>query len=342
MGSTALTLLGLASNLLHGAAMMERLEYEAAAAVLSDVVAASNRAPQMAELARLLRAEASRRADQSDAAREDLDWLVRHATDETIRTDAFDRLQRLSGGHVAGSTGPPRNLAWTWRRFVHEISQAQWSAARQRVTGFLGDLADCLEHAAPNESQSGAGLVLLARPWFNARVHEVTSTAVRGEILLNSPSGEVRIGARRTADGWMFDRLLSYRPPAASNNEAAPPAAAAANARLSIVVEEVPDPAHVHRAGDDRLHAPRGIPNPAATPITTSAPTADVELSVDDRQRFEQWIFELAADDPVVRARARAALRTAGAAARLVLQSHHNHSDIEVATSVRELLREIR
>lgn len=345
MEPITLVLLGVASNLLYGTSMMERLDFEAAGEVFGRVVAASNQAPQMAELARWLRAEAARKADRADEARTDLEWLAQHANDDTIRVEALRQFRQLAGSRAGEGAGSAGTLVWTFRRLAQEAAQGRWNTARQRVAGFLGELADrCADGATDGEaeSQPGAGIAVLLQPWTNARVREVTTTDTRGELLVHSALGEVRIGARRTTGGWIFDRLVAYRPssPPPAAAEADPPPVAA-NVRAENMVVVGPSPARVIIGGADAQIAKPPIAV-ATTVVATNAPPAKLDLSDKDRRQFEQWILDLASDEPVVRARARAGLRGGAAAARGVLQAHRDHPDVEVSATVRELLDELR
>jgi len=298
----------------------------------------------MAELARWLRAEAARRADRTDAAVRDLEWLIRHASDEAIRTEALARYRALGGSAALEPELPDGRLTWVFRRLVQDVAQGRWTTARERVAGSLGELVDCIEPDRPSEAGgpvAGAGLAVLLRPWTNARVKEISSTTTRGELLLEGPLGEARLGARRTTDGWVFDRLLGFRPSTPAEDDGAETGPMAANVPRGQVAVPVPVQVGLAPVGGVRADAGRGLAIATATiVVNTGAAPVEAELSAEERRKFEQWIADLGSNDPNVRARARAALRAAGASARTVLQEHRDHADVEVSSSVRELLLE--
>ncbi|MCX7818804.1 MAG: hypothetical protein N2652_06325 [Kiritimatiellae bacterium] len=338
-----IALLGVASNLLHGVALLQQLDFETAMERFTRVVAASNTAPQMAQIARLLCAEAAQRAERPDRARAELEWLISYAEDPAIREAAAARRGALAGANAADRTGGGSLLA-SWRRLTHEVARGQWSSARRRIAGPLGQFADRIGWLASTnevEPQAASGVAWLVRPWTDAKVIEVTSTVARGEIQLRSNAGEVRLAARPTAEGWVFEEVVWYRPPTGGEG-AAPAPLEAANVPAGGVVVVAPDGARLMLGAAGGLGAQSRVTVAETTLAATGAPPPQIEPPAEERRRLEQLVTELGHADPIVRARARAALRAAGAAARSTLQAHRDHRDVEVATTVRELLDELR
>lgn len=338
------TILALASNLVNGAAAADQLDFELAAREFGRVVAASNAAPQMAEAARLFRAQVLSRAGDTNGATDDLSWVLAHANDDALRREASKLQERLGGN--AGGAGV-NTLLRAWRSLVGETARGGWSRARERVTGRLRQLTDALDGMMPAATNApvrpGAGLAWVTDEWRNARAVEALGDEDTGTLTLERNDLQVTLRAHRTPSGWVFDDLLSMRRLDAADAAVAPADAVAA-AAVAQGLASAQAFAHVMALGGAlNVMGPRvEIRSDIAAAAPTNAARPEAAATPEQRREIEDLIRRLGADDPVERARARQRLKQIGPAALGILTEHRNSADIEVATTVRELLEEIR
>ena len=160
-----------------------------------------------------------------------------------------------------------------------------------------------------------------------------------GTLTLERNGLRMTLAARRAGDQWVFDDLKSLDRLEPEEPVEAAGAAAAPDARVAFNIVGGQGAfgggvavinGRVIQLGNAQVRMETQVP----------AVTNDAPVTVEQRGEIEKLVRDLGAADAEVRARARAKLRELGPAAHGVLKEHRNDTDVEVATTVRELLGE--
>jgi hypothetical protein len=352
---TVAALLSMTTNLQASVAAMDRLDFERAEAEATRVIDAAAAPPHVAEAARILRARAVARGGRGKDAVQDLEWVRAHAVSEGLRVEASAELRRLDGP-AGSSTRAPRTPRRDWAGLGSAVARGDDAVALKRVQGPLLRLAEACNGLAPAVSgappRAASGLAWVVNEWRGAKVTE-TVDGDSGTLALERNGLRMTLAARNTGEGWVFHDLVSLESLEAAGSaappalEAAPAAAAGPNAQIAVNIAgghamafgagggvAVVNGRVIHLGagfgGDVQI---RLEPEPAA--VTNVPPISEAQ-----RDEVEALVRNLGAADAVVRAQARARLKGLGPAAHPVLKEHRADADVEIATTVRELLGE--
>lgn len=350
---TVAALMAMTTNLQASVAAAEKLDFERAAAEAARVIEVTNAPPHVVEAARILRARALVRGGNREAAARDLQWVRANAVSEGLRQEAAGELRRLDGPQVA-STRSVRTPRRTWSLLTTSLARGDDAGALQCVQGPLRRLAEALGGMAPAvtgaPSRAASGLAWAVGEWRGAKAVE-TIDGDTGTLMLERNGLRMTLAARNAGDVWVFHDLVSLEclnaeqaaAPAPGAAEAIPNAQVALNliggngmafgggGGIAVVNGRV-----IHLGGGFDGNVQIRVDSAPAAAATTNAPPVDEAR----RTEIEAMIRDLGAPAADTRARARAKLKELGPAAHGILKEHRADADVEIATTVRELLGE--
>ncbi|MBM4155157.1 MAG: hypothetical protein FJ221_09035 [Lentisphaerae bacterium] len=350
---TVAALMAMTTNLQASAAAAEKLDFERAAAEAARVIEVTNAPPHVVEAARILRARALLRGGDRESAVRDLQWVRANAVSEGLRQEAAAELRRLEGPPAA-STRSVRTPRRTWSILTSSLARGDHAGALQCVQGPLRRLAEALGGMAPAvtgaPSRAVSGLAWAAGEWRGAKMVE-TVDGDTGTLTLERNGLRMTLSARNAGDAWVFHDLVSLECLDAEPAAAPVPGAAEAAPNAQVAFNFVGGDAMAFRAGGGIvavngrvIHLGAGfdgnmqvrVDSATAAAATTNAPPVDETR----RAEIEALIRDLGAPAADTRARARAKLKELGPAAHGILKEHRADADVEIATTVRELLGE--
>ncbi len=348
---TVAALLAMTTNLQASVAAMEKLDFERATAAATQLIDATNAPPHIAEAARIIRARANLRGGRAPEAMKDLDWVRANGISEGLRAEASGELGK-AGGLSRSSTRSVRTPRREWSMLLSLVARGDGEAALQRVQGPLRRMVDALDGLTPAAAGSpprpGAGLLWAVNEWRNAKAAE-TLEGDTGKLVLERNGLRMTLAARSAGDAWVFHDLVSME-----RLEAGEPAEAAAMAAVAAPNAQIA----VHLAGGNAMAFGGGgvavingrviqlgggfINNVQIQADTTAKAVVTNVPPVNEAQRgeIEALIRNLGAAEAATRAKARAALKELGPSAHAVLKEHRADADVEIATTVRELMGE--
>ncbi|MCC6741083.1 MAG: hypothetical protein IT452_18730 [Planctomycetia bacterium] len=350
-------LLALATNLQGSVEAGGRLDFERAAALAGHVVEATNAPPQLVEAARILRARANLRAGRKTEAATDLEWVRVYGVSDGLRAEAAGELKRIDVAPVR-SPRAARTPRREWSAIGILLARGDDEAALQRVQGPLRRIVDACRGLVPAVAgevpRAGAGLAWIVNEWRNAKATETLEGDV-GTLTLERNGLRMTLAARSAGDLWMFHDLVSIErledvPAPAAPDAAAAVAAAGPNAQIAIQIAggnamafggggiAVINGQVIHLGGDVvgdvRIRVDSAQAAQAAA-LTNAPPPTEAQ-----RGEIEALIKDLGSAQAATRAAARTRLRQMGPQAHGVLKEHRADADVEIATTVRELLGE--
>lgn len=347
-------LLALATNLQGSVEAGGRLDFERAAALAGHVVEATNAPPQLVEAARILRARANLRAGRKKEAATDLEWVRVYGVSDGLRAEAAGELKRIDVAPVR-SPRAARTPRREWFGIGLLLARGDDEAALQRVQGPLRRIVDACRGLVPAAAgevpRAGAGLAWIVNEWRNAKMTE-TLEGDAGTLTLERNGLRMTLAARSAGDLWMFHDLVSLErleeaPAAAAPDAAAAVAAAGPNAQIAIQIAggnamafggggiAVINGQVIHLGGDVAGDVRIRVDSAQAAALTNVPPPTEAQ-----RGEIEALIKDLGSAQAATRAAARTRLRQMGPSAHGVLKEHRADADVEIATTVRELLGE--
>ncbi len=349
---TVAALLAMTTNLQASVAAADRLDFERAAAEAGRVIAATNAPPQVAEAARILRARALERGGNRDEAARDLQWVRFNGVSEGLRQEAATELRRLDGPQTA-ATRSVRTPRRTWAHLTSSLARSDDAGALQCVQGPLRRLVEALKGMAPAvtgaPSRAVSGLAWAVGEWRGAKAVEMMEGDT-GTLMLEKNGLRMTLAARNTGDSWVLHDLVSLECLDADRTADADGIAAAAAPNAQIALNIAGGQAMAFGGGGGIavvngrvIHLGAGFGGDVQIRLESAEPAAVTNappVSEAQRGEMEALIRNLGAADAVVRAQARARLKGMGSAAHPVLKEHRADADVEIATTVRELLGE--
>ncbi len=354
---TVATLLALATNLQGSVEAVGRLDFERAAALAGSVAEATNAPPHLVEAARILRARANLRAGRTPEAAKDLEWVRANGVSDGLRAEAAGEMQKIdvAPGRASRIVRTPRR---EWSAIGILLARGEEEAALQRVQGPLRRIVDACRGLAPvvagEAPRAGAGLAWIMNEWQGAKLVE-TLDGDSATLTLERNGLRATLAARSTGDMWIFHDIVSLERLEDAAPADAPPAAAAVaaagpNAQIAIQIAggnamafggggiAVINGQVIHLggdvAGDVRIRVDSSQAAQAAA-LTNAPPPTEAQ-----RGEIETLIKDLGSAQAATRAAARTRLRQMGPSAYGVLKEHRADADVEIATTVRELLGE--
>lgn len=362
---TLAAMLAISAHFQTGADALKQLDFEKAEAEASSIIEGAPTNSPVADAARLLRAKARAGMDRKDAALEDLRWVGQRSAEPGLRAEARTTFETLAAGRSSLTPSrPPRSEI---ARLMMEVRRGNTEEALKRIGGplreWIAAVGAGLPAPAEGETREGNALKALAAEWITqnamARDEKIDVGAGTAEVTVIRPDGPAVLTMRQQGDLWVAWSFKSLPAPAAGTNAPGPGGAVVAGGGVAALPIQ-PGVANIQFQAFGNGGLAQGVAvingqvirlggmNMGAINLTSSSraetnAAADVstnEIPAEKRAEIGKLIDQLGASDAVARARARERLKELGALARPLLREREKDADIEISTTVRELLGE--
>ena len=365
---TLAAVLAMSAHFQTGAEALKQLDFEKAETEAAAIIEVAPTNSVLSEAARIMRAKARVAMRRKEDALQDLRWVGQRSENPGLRAEALTMFEQLAEGR-ASTLLPQRSPRTEFYRILSDVRRGGAESAVQRVGGPLREWIDAaganLPEPAEGQTRAGNALKALAPEWLgvNARPADerIDAAAGKAELTVLRNSVPYVFTMRQSGDSWMLWGIKSMPAPAAAgdtnaaasagaNVAAAGPAAAQALAQAAMANVQframggmaqgvaVINGQVIHLGGDGGMI--QITSSSSASPTNAVADVSTNEVPAEKRAEISKLIGELGAPDAAARAKARTRLKEMGAVARPFLRERTSDPDVEIATTVRELLGE--